>query len=145
MALPAPTIHPHPKSTAHAARDITRERRRRTRRPVPPMYSEVTVRVLSEKAGPLEGHAVNISEGGLAVELDALIPAGAPVALEFRIAGLGRMRMAEWPLLAATAEVVRHDHLDDFPRGPYRTALRFVKIPTMAQAQIARYIAARGT
>ena len=30
-------------------------------------------------------------------------------------------------LFAAACEVVRIDHLADFPQGPYRTALRFVR------------------
>jgi hypothetical protein len=88
------------------------------------MYSQVTVRVLSEKAGPTEGHALDVSEAGILVELDNLLPIGVPVAVEFQVAGLGRLRQAEWPSLAATAEVVRHDRLDDFPAGPYQTALR---------------------
>jgi hypothetical protein len=63
------------------------------------------------------------------------------VTVEFQVAGLGRLRKEEWPTFVATAEVVRLDDLADFPAGPYRTALRFVRIATMVQAQIARYVA----
>jgi len=117
------------------------ERRRRRRADVPPMYSSVIVRVLSRKGAPIEGHVLNLSENGMAVELDYQIPVGQPVTLEFRIAGLGRVVNDQWSEFAAAAEVARIDDLDDFPQGPYRIALKFVRISTMAQAQIARYVA----
>ena len=74
------------------------------------------------------------------VEIDNLIPIGQAVTAEFSISGLGRAREDHWPTYAVAAEVVRIDNVPDFPMGPYRTALRFVRIPTMAQAQIARFI-----
>jgi hypothetical protein len=83
---------------------------------------------------------VDLSETGLAVEVDERIGVGQPVTVEFSIAGLGRMRGEQWPTFAAAGEVVRIDNLDDFPQGPYRTAVRFVRIATMVQAQIARFV-----
>ncbi len=59
------------------------------------------------------------------------------------VAGLGQVRRNQWPTFAATAEVMRVQDLEDFPGGPYRTALRFAKVPTIVQAQISRYIASR--
>lgn len=122
---------------------LTRDRRKKRRIPVLPMYSAVTLRILATRKDPLEGHIRDLSESGISIELDDLIPVGSPVAIEFRLSGLGRLRGEDWPLFAATAEITRHDNLDDFPQGPYRMALRFVKLPTMVQAQIARFVAIR--
>lgn len=128
--------------TAEESRvEALRDRRRKGRAGVPPMYSQVTVRVLNQKSEPIEGHALNVSESGLAAELDHLIPAGSPVTVEFAVAGLGRARPQQWPTFVATAEVTRTQDVDDFPGGPYHTAFRFVRIPTIVQAQIARYVA----
>jgi hypothetical protein len=117
------------------------ERRRRRRVAVQPMYTFALVRVLSRKAAPIEGYVVDLSETGMALETDALIPVGEAITVEFRIAGVGRLHNEEWPQFAIAAEVVRHDDVDDFPGGPYRTALRFGPLATMTQAQIARFIA----
>jgi c-di-GMP-binding flagellar brake protein YcgR len=118
-----------------------KDRRRRRRVGVQPMYSCVQVRMLSRKGEPLEGHVLDISENGMAVQIDEQIGVGQAVTLEFQVAGLGRSRKDSWPTFVATAEVVRLDDLADFPMGPYRTAVRFVRIATMVQAQIARYVA----
>jgi len=126
-----------------AAEMLNRDRRKKRRVPVPAMYSAVTLRVLADRKGPLEGHMRDICESGMAVELDELVPLGSSVTIEFRLSGLGRLRAQEWPQFAATAEVTRHDDVDDFPNGPYKMALRFVKLPTIVQAEIARYVAVR--
>ena len=117
------------------------ERRRRRRVRVQPMYTSVTVRVLSQRGSVIEGHVLDLCENGIAVEIDSQIPLGQSVTVEFRISGLGRLVGDTWAEFAAAAEVVRHDDADDFPQGPYKMALRFVRISTMAQAQIARYVA----
>ena len=143
-----PTVRPSPVPQSNPAVQLRKEavttlqeRRRRRRTAVPPMYSSVVVRVLSRKGDPIEGHILNLSENGMAVELDSLIPVGQAVTLEFRIAGLGRVVGDQWSEFAAAGEVVRIDDLDDFPQGPYRIALKFVRISTMAQAQVSRYVA----
>jgi c-di-GMP-binding flagellar brake protein YcgR len=118
-----------------------KDRRRRRRVNLPPMYTAVSLRVLSRRDVPLEGHAVNLSETGMVVEIDNLIPIGQAVTLEFQVSGLGRLRDDQWPTYAVAGEVVRIDDLAEFPQGPYRVALRFVRIPTMTQAAIARYVA----
>src|SRR5438552_2936603 len=50
-----------------------RERRRKPRITLQPMYTRVLVRALNEKSDPVEGHVVDLSEVGLAVELDRLL------------------------------------------------------------------------
>ena len=117
------------------------ERRRRRRAHVPAMYSQAVVRVLAQRGVPLEGHVLDLSETGMAVQVDERIAVGQPVTVEFRVAGLGRVAEDQWSEFAAAAIVVRQDDLEDFPAGPYKLALRFVRISTMAQAQIARFVA----
>ena len=119
-----------------------RERRRRKRLATPPMYTSVKLRVLSQQLPPMEGHVVDLSETGMAIEVDYKIKVGSAITVEFMVSGLGRMRTDSWPTFAAAAEVVRHDNVEDFPKGPYRTALRFIRLPSIIQAQISRYIMA---
>lgn len=136
----APAVDPRVKLHAPTVSGL-HERRRRRRTQVPAMYSLAIVRVLSQKGDPLEGHVIDLSETGMAVQLDSIVPVGQAVTVEFRVSGLGRIVHEEWAEFAAAAVVVRHDDMDDFPAGPYKTALRFVRIGTMAQAQIARFVA----
>jgi hypothetical protein len=134
LADPRVKIHPLTLSGLH-------ERRRRRRAHVPPMYSSAIVRVLSQRGTPLEGHVIDLSETGIAVQVDSLIQIGQAVTVEFRVAGLGRVAADQWIEIAAAAQVVRHDDLEDFPGGPYKIALRFVRINNLAQAHIARFVA----
>jgi len=119
-----------------------KDRRRHRRAAVLPMYTAVVVRVLNERRQPLEGHAVNVSESGMAVEVDNRIPTGTPVTVEFTVAGMGQMRGQQWPIFAAAAEVVRDATAEDFPHGPYRLGLRFMRISSITQGQIARFVVA---
>lgn len=118
-----------------------KDRRRRRRVAVQPMYTRALVRVLGKREEPLEGHVVNLSETGMVVEVDEQIGIGQPIVVEFCVAGMGRMKGESWPMYAAAAEVVRIDDLDDFPMGPYKIAVKFVRIATMVQGQIARFVA----
>jgi hypothetical protein len=117
-----------------------KDRRRRRRVKVQPMYSSAVVRVLSKRNGPLEGHVTNLSETGMVVSIDEKIGIGQPVTVEFQVAGLGRPKNEQWPVFPVAGEVVRVDDCEDFPGGPYCVALRFVRIPTMVQAAIARFV-----
>jgi c-di-GMP-binding flagellar brake protein YcgR len=104
------------------------------------MYTEVKIRPLGKRMEPLAGHALNVSETGIAVELDQRLPIGEAVALTFTIAGMGRLHRDAWPTYTVAAEVVRQAEEEDFPAGPYRLGLRFDRMPTIIQAQIARYV-----
>jgi c-di-GMP-binding flagellar brake protein YcgR len=117
------------------------ERRRRRRVAVPPMYTQAVVRVLSTKGPPLEGHLLDLSENGMRVDLDSRIAVGQAVTVEFRVAGMGRIVEGEWSQFVAAAVVVRENEEGDLPGGPYQLGLRFVRISTMAQGQIARFVA----
>jgi len=117
------------------------EKRRRRRVAVAPMYTSVLLRNLSQRTAGIEGHVLDVCENGIAIEADFLVPVGQVVTVEFQVAGIGHLRQQAWPEFAAACEVVRHDDVEDFPQGPYKMALRFVKVSTMAQAQIARFVA----
>lgn len=119
-----------------------RDRRRRTRVPVRPMYTCAIIRVLQERSEPCEGHILNISESGMAVQIDRHIEVGSAITIEFSVAGLGRLMHERWPMFATTAEVTRSFQPADFPNGPFTVGLRFLRISTMTQAQITRYILA---
>jgi hypothetical protein len=138
--VPAEVTDPRVKLQANGVTGL-QERRRRRRAHVPPMYTSAIVRVLAQRGEPLEGHVVDLSETGMAVQVDSLIPVGQAVTVEFRVAGLGRIADDQWTEFQAAAVVVRQDDVEDFPNGPYKMALRFVRIGTMAQAQIARFVA----
>lgn len=139
----APAADPRVK-LQHATVTGLQERRRRRRVAVMPMYSTAVVRVLSQKGLLIEGHVLDICENGIAVELDSLVAIGQAVTVEFRVSGLGRVTEGEWSEFAAAGEVVRHENLEDFPGGPYKHAIRFARMSTMAQAQIARFVATHG-
>lgn len=138
--VPAAVTDPRVQVSGTALTGL-REQRRRRRAHVPPMYTTAIVRVLSQRGAPLEGHVLDLSETGMAVQVDELIAVGQAVTVEFQVAGLGRMGKSEWTMYAVAAQVVRQDDVEDFPGGPYKIALRFVRIGTMAQAQIARFVA----
>ncbi len=57
-------------------------RRRFERFALKPMYTPVTVRRLDGEGTALDGHAYDISEGGIRFELDAPIPSGTPVTMQ---------------------------------------------------------------
>jgi c-di-GMP-binding flagellar brake protein YcgR len=145
VSVPAKTPARTPQSplpanlTAGALAEF-KDRRRRRRVPVAPMYTAVTVRALARRGEPMEGHVLNLSETGMSVQLDDMLPVGQPLAVEFTVAGLGLFRNDTWPTFSLAAEVIRIDDLDDFPMGPYKIALRFERVPTIVQAQIARFI-----
>jgi len=137
-----PITHaPHPAKPVQMG---IRERRRKPRISLQPMYTKVAVRVLNEKSDAIDGHAIDMSEIGMAVELDRLVPIGSSITIEFSVSGLGRLRGTQWPTFVAAGEVVRHANIEDFPGGPYLTGVRFFRIPSIVQGQIARYISARG-
>jgi len=138
--VPPTAVDPRVKVQAETVAGL-QERRRRRRVNVLPMYTQVVVRVMATKGEPLEGHILDLSETGMMVNLDERLPVGQAVTVEFRVSGLGRVVADQWSEFAAAAVVVREGEVEDFPHGPYEMGLRFVRISTMAQAQIARFVA----
>ncbi|MFI4917129.1 MAG: PilZ domain-containing protein [Phycisphaerales bacterium JB060] len=64
-----------------------RERRQHPRVSVPPMYSPVAVRTLDSDEFAYEGHAYDVSEGGLQFELDRPFEPGTRLAMRIELSG----------------------------------------------------------
>lgn len=89
-----------------------------------PMYTPVTVRLSPDAATDLEGHAYDVSEGGVRFELDEAIAPGTPVTLRITIpAGEGN---ASPQGVEVQANVVWIDNDPDEP-GPVRMAAVFTR------------------
>lgn len=94
------------------------ERRIHTRYKLAPMYSPVTVQVIENmKILRSEGHAYDISESGLRIELDEPLEIGQTVALNLTLP------CEEASLFVAADVVWVNDEIDD--PGPRRMALTF--------------------
>ena len=94
------------------------ERRQHERFSLAPMYSDVTVQgVENLSIDRLGGHAYDISESGVRIELDEAIEVGQGVALHMSLPG------QDTPMFVAADVVWVNDELDD--PGPRRMALRF--------------------
>lgn len=69
----------------------------------------------AESKGFFEGHAYDISQDGLRIELDSELPVGTPVDIEIHMPGMSALRLV--------GEVVRvFDEIDD--PGPRRMGVR---------------------
>jgi hypothetical protein len=114
------------------------ERRRHERFRLPVMYTSV---IAAPKAVPasesgvsvLEGHAYDISEGGVRIELDTPLDVGHAVDLLLNLPGAGDN-------IRASGEVAWFNQPDDDP-GPRRMAVAFTQFSTPAdQARLANYL-----
>ena len=61
------------------------DRRADTRFPLRPMYSGIEVKLTGEDAQVYEGHAYDISRGGVNFELDQAIEPGTPIFLKLTL------------------------------------------------------------
>ena len=115
------------------------EQRRHPRYEVDPMYTSVTAeRTDGSDREPLEphkleGHAYDISLGGMRFELDEALPAGARVAVEVALPGCVQP-------IRATARVVRVFSAVDDP-GPRRMAVEFETFLGASREALGRHIA----
>lgn len=101
-----------------------------------PMYTDVVARCCDEQnAGAIGGHAYDISEGGMRLELDQRFTPGRRLDLAVTLPGTDEP-------LHFTGEVVwRHD-ADDDP-GPCRMAVRIVAFATdRDRIRLLRYLGA---
>jgi Tfp pilus assembly protein PilZ len=95
------------------------DRRQHERFRLSPMYSPVTVQhVEGLRMQVLDGHAYDVSESGVRLELDQALQIGERVALLLQIAGEERG-------IGITAQVVWVNPEEDDP-GPRRMAMRFL-------------------
>ena len=101
-------------------------RRRHSRYRLSPMYTPVKVRFLDSEEFTMDGHAYNISEGGLQFELDRGILPGTKVAIQIELPlGPGP---AGWDGAGPGRAVFAFGNviwLDDEEPGPVRMAMAF--------------------
>lgn len=108
-------------------------RRRHQRYVTPPMYTGIAVRLLDEEGFRFEGHAYNISEGGIQFELDDPIEPGRAVALRIDLpapVGLGGPRLGSPDVGPGRAVFVIGNVVwidDDDVAGPVRHAVAFTR------------------
>jgi hypothetical protein len=104
---------------APAAPSAFVNRRRFERFSLRPMYTAVSLRRRSDDASSrLDGHAYDIGEGGVNVEIDEPIVAGEPIELEIDLPGCSRR-------IAALGRVVRCEDDPADVLGPCRLAVKF--------------------
>lgn len=111
------------------------ERRQHERFTLAPMYSDVTVqRVENLSIDRFAGHAYDISESGVRIELDEPLEVGQGVAMHLSLPG------QDTPMFVAADVVWVNDELDD--PGPRRMALRFTDF--LVETERARLLAYLG-
>lgn len=94
-------------------------RRRFERFSLRPMYTAISLRRASDSHGSrLDGHAYDIGEGGVNVEIDEPVLAGEPIEIEIDLPGCARR-------IAATGRVVRCEEDPADVLGPCRMAIEF--------------------
>lgn len=111
----------------------TQNRRQFERFTLAPMYTPITARLLDSEEFTLEGHAYNISEGGVRFELDQPIAPGTQVALQITLPpgqagddpGPGRS-------VFVFANIV---WIDDEDPGPVRMAATFTRFARLGDKE----------
>lgn len=98
-------------------------RRRHPRFQLEPMYTPVAVRLLESEVFDNEGHAYDISEGGLRFESDRPIKPGTKVALQITLPNLDSHEIGPGRCVFVFANVVWIED-EDMP-GPYKMAAVF--------------------
>jgi hypothetical protein len=112
------------------------ENRRHARFRVAPMYTPVVLRTIDNPKRALEGHAYNVSEGGLQFELDEAIDPGTPVTIELTLPlGEGEVwdGVSDLPVVTVQGNVVWTD--TDEP-GPIRMAMIFTRFANEMQKEL---------
>jgi hypothetical protein len=98
-------------------------RRRFPRFVLQPMYAPLSVR-LHDAVGPqIDGHAYDISEGGVRFELDSRIAVGTPLSMQITIPTAGAGDLGPGHTITAFATVAWIEEEDEIP--PFRCAAVF--------------------
>lgn len=112
----------------------TTNRRQHERFALAPMYTPITARLLENEEFTLEGHAYNVSEGGVQFELDHPIAPGTPIVLQITLPtgnaappdiGPGRS-------VFVFANVI---WIDDEDPGPVRMAAAFTRFARLGDRE----------
>ncbi|MBY0311045.1 MAG: PilZ domain-containing protein [Phycisphaerales bacterium] len=99
------------------------DRRRFARFQLEPMYTPVAVRLLDSEVFENEGHAYDLSEGGLRFEAERAVPPGTKVALQITLPNLDVRDIGPGRSVFVFANVVWLE--DEDAPGPYKMAAVF--------------------
>lgn len=100
-------------------------RRRHERFALSPMHTQIAVRPMDSDAFSFEGHAYDISEGGVQFELDRGFEPGTPIAMEIMLPeGVMNDDVGPGRAVFVMGNVV---WLDDSEPGPVRMALAITR------------------
>lgn len=105
--------------------DALDDRRRHVRFALEPMYSHVVVRRVDAPDHTIEGHAYDISGGGVRFELDEAISPGLRVLIRIDLPQTATERSTERRSIYAFANIVWLE--DDDPFGPCQMAAVFTE------------------
>lgn len=111
----------------------TSNRRTYERFALAPMYTPITARLLENDEFTLEGHAYNISEGGVQFELDQPVAPGTAIALQIILpAGQASDDIGPGRSVFVFANVV---WIDDDEPGPVRMAAVFTRFARLGDRE----------
>lgn len=112
------------------------DRRRHTRFALQPMYSKVLVQPIDAPQRLLEGHAYDLSEGGVRFELDEPLEPGQRVAIRIDVPQTVSERSTQRRAIFAFANVVWVDDPDAI--GPANMAAVFTQFARSDDAALLR-------
>lgn len=99
------------------------DRRQYPRFVLEPMYTPIAVRVDDDGAFDIEGHAYDISEGGVRFELDRPVPPGSRIAMQITLPSVFDGDIGPGRTILVFANVVWLEEDDELP--PHRMAAVF--------------------
>ncbi len=88
-----------------------------------PCTPPIAVRTCDPVGPELEGHAYDISEGGVRFEADAQVPVGTPITMQIALPGAGGAELGAGRTITAFATVAWVEEDDEHP--PFRCAAVF--------------------
>lgn len=98
-------------------------RRQHMRFQLEPMYTPIAVRTLDKDVFDIEGHAYDISEGGVRFELDKPVAPGTKIAMQITLPNLDSREIGPGRSIFVFANVIWI--ADEDEPGPVRTAAVF--------------------
>ncbi len=99
------------------------ERRRYPRFTLEPMYTPIAVRTLDSEVFDIEGHAYDISEGGMRFELDRPLSPGTQVAMQVTLPSMQETEIGPGRSILVFANIIWLEDEED--PAPYRMAAVF--------------------
>ncbi len=107
--------------------DGNRDRRQHPRYVLPSMYTNIAVRLLDSDEFLYEGHAYDLSEGGMRFEVDHAIAPGTAVAIRIELPGSDSLLAADRKPVYVFANVLWLEEEDLDHTGPIRMACAFTR------------------